>query len=57
MYMREMWGKDLYFYYLPIRDDRIVEKVENELIRVIIPPCNSQIPDQYVQIMPDQDAF
>ena len=23
MYMREMWGKDLYFYYLPIRDDKI----------------------------------
>ena len=57
MYMREVWGKDLYFYYLPIKDDKIVEKVENELIRVIIPPCNSQIPDRYVQIMPDQDAF
>lgn len=56
-YMREMWGKDLYFYYLPLENDEIVERVERELNRVIIPPCNSQIPDQYVTIMPDMCAF
>lgn len=56
-YMREMWGKYLYFYYLPIEDDIIVEKVERELIRVIIPPCNTQISDQYVNYMPGQSAF
>lgn len=56
-YMREMWGKDLYFYYLPLENDEIIERVERELNRVIIPPCNSQIPDQYVTIMPDMGAF
>ena len=56
-YMRETWGKYLYFYYLPIEDDTMVEKVERELIRVIIPPCNTQIPDQYVTCMPEQNAF
>ena len=55
--MREMWGKDLYFNYLPLENDEIIERVERELNRVIIPPCNSQIPDQYVTIMPDMSAF
>lgn len=56
-YMREVWGKDLYFYYLPLDEDNTIEMVEKELIRVIIPPCNTQIPDQYVQIMPNTSAF
>ena len=45
--MIELWGKDLYFYYLPIDDDALVSQVEEELLRVIIPPCNSQIPYHY----------
>lgn len=56
-YMREMWGEKLYFYYLPLDDDDMIECVERELIRVIIPPCNSQIPDQYVTYMPETAAF
>lgn len=56
-YMRELWGKDLYFYYRALEDDELIEKIERELIRVVIPPCNSQIPDQYVQIMPGENAF
>lgn len=56
-YMREMWGKELYFYYLELDDDDIIKKVERELIRVIIPPCNSAIPDQYVSYMPETAAF
>lgn len=45
--MRELWGKELYFFYLPIENDDIICKVEEELVRVIIPPCNSQIPYHY----------
>lgn len=56
-YMREVWGKELYFYYLPIPDDELIEKVEEELIRVIIPPCNTQIPDRFVSHMPKKSAF
>lgn len=56
-YMREMWGEELYFYYLPLEDDDVIERVERELIRVIIPPCNSQIPDQYVTYMSKTAAF
>ena len=46
-YMRELWGKDLYFFYLPMDDDAFISKVEKELLRVIIPPCNTQIPYHY----------
>lgn len=56
-YMREQWGKDLYFYYLPLENDDTIEMVERELIRVIIPPCNSQVPDEYVHSMPNTNAF
>lgn len=52
-----LWGKLLYFYYLPIEDDVMIEKVERELNRVIKAPCNSQYPDEYVTVMPDQKAF
>ena len=45
--MRELWGKDLYFFYLPMDDDTFICKVEEELLRVIIPPCNTQIPHHY----------
>lgn len=55
--MRDLWGKALYFYYLPIEDDILIEKVERELNRVIKAPCNSQYPDEYVTVMPNQKAF
>lgn len=54
--MIKRWGKELYLFYLPITDsDDFIDKVERELIRVIIPPCNSQIPDHYT--LPEQDLF
>lgn len=53
--MRELWGKDLYFYYLPLDDDDFIDKTEKELLRVIIPPCNSDIPEHYYA--PDQPMF
>ena len=52
--MIERWGKQLYLFFLPIYNtDEFIEKVERELIRVIIPPCNTQIPDHYV--LPEED--
>lgn len=56
-YMREIWGKELYLKYLPLYDDDTIEKVERELLRVIIPPCNTQIPDYNVSILHDEPAF
>lgn len=54
--MMHRWGKELYLFYLPIdKTDDFIDKVERELLRVIIPPCNTQIPDYYV--MPDEDLF
>lgn len=44
------WGRYLYLYYLPLDSDDEITRVEKELNRVIIPPCNSQIPEQYVEI-------
>lgn len=44
MLMRETWGKDLYIRYLPLTDNTIIDALEKELIRVIIPPCNSVYP-------------
>jgi hypothetical protein len=54
--MINRWGKELYLYYLPInKNDEFIDKVERELLRIIIPPCNTQIPDHYV--LPDEDLF
>lgn len=54
--MMSCWGKELYLFYLPIKDsDDFIDQVERELIRVIIPPCNSNIPDHY--ILPEEKCF
>jgi len=53
--MRELWGPYLYFRYLELPDDETIVAVERELLRVIIPPCNSQIPDYHE--MPTKAAF
>ena len=54
--MISCWGKELYLFYLPIKDsDDFIDQVERELIRVIIPPCNSNIPDHY--ILPEEKMF
>lgn len=44
------WGKYLYLYYLPLDSDDEIARVEDELNRVIIPPCNSKIPERYVVV-------
>lgn len=45
--MRAMWGKYLYVRYLPLEDNDIINGLESELIKLIIPPCN----DVYPQII------
>lgn len=49
--MRENWGKDLYIRYLPLTDNDIISALEEELIRVIIPPCNSVYPGKLNKAM------
>lgn len=41
MYMRENWGTNLYIKYLPLTDNTLIDELESELIRVVIPPYNS----------------
>ena len=53
--MRKYLGRKLYFRYLPLDDDDIITKVERELLRVILPPCNSRYPDY--NILPAKKAF
>ncbi|MCI9007949.1 MAG: hypothetical protein HFI13_07550 [Lachnospiraceae bacterium] len=53
--MRELWGAQLYFRYLVLENDELIAEVEEELLRVIIPPCNTRIP-KYNE-MPAQAAF
>lgn len=43
-YMRETWGKELYIRYLPLTENEIITSLEKELIRTIIPPCNTDYP-------------
>jgi hypothetical protein len=45
LFMRETWGKNLYIRYLPLMDNNTIEELEEELIRVVIPPCNTDYPE------------
>ncbi len=56
-YMREVWGRDLYIDYLPLNDDELIEQVERELLRVIIPPCNTQIPEYNITVGKDEKVL
>ena len=49
--MRETWGKDLYIRYLPLTDNEMIKALEKELIRTIIPPCNSDYPGTLNKVM------
>lgn len=42
--MKESWGKNLYIRYLPLTDNNIINKLEEELIEAILPPCNDKYP-------------
>lgn len=55
--LREILGESLYIMYLPLDDDQVIEEVERELLRVIIPPCNSKIPDKNVIVKAGVPAF
>lgn len=45
--MRETWGKYLYVRYLPLTDNVQIRGLEQELIRIILPPCNDKYPGVY----------
>lgn len=45
--MRETWGKYLYVRYLPLTNNVQIRGLEEELIRVILPPCNDKYPEVY----------
>ncbi len=43
--MVKLWGEKLYLTYLPISEsDEVISLIESELLRVIRPPCNTQLP-------------
>ena len=45
----ERWWKYIYIKYLPLDDNDIIDKVEEELINAIVPPCNDKIPNKKIQ--------
>ena len=54
--MIKRWGKELYLFYLPINDtDDFIDQVERELLRIVIPPCNSNIPEHHT--LPGENLF
>jgi excinuclease UvrABC nuclease subunit len=46
--MIEQWGQYLYCRYFPLDDNTIIDNVERELIKKILPPFNDEIPDQKI---------
>ena len=53
--MRKYLGRELYFRYLPLDEDKEIKKVLLELLIVIIQQCNKQYPDY--NILPAKKAF
>lgn len=45
--MKEKWGPYLYLRYLPLNDNELIDELESELIRAILPPFNDQYPEVY----------
>lgn len=45
--MKRLWSPYLYVRYLPLDDNDIIDELEKELIRSILPPFNDQYPDIY----------
>jgi len=54
--MVALWGEYLYIKYLPLSDNDIIKKLEDELIRAIDPPCNTRYPDK-IRNIAKQMAF
>ena len=48
--MRELWGRHLYIRYLPLTDNSIIDKLEENLLNSIIPPCNDEIPNKIIKM-------
>lgn len=43
--MLKNWWQYLYCSYIELSDNKVIHKVEDELIKVLLPPMNTQIPD------------
>ena len=48
--MVDSWGKNLYIRYFPINDNDLIEKLEIELLRAFLPPCNDEFPDKITRM-------
>ena len=44
----EQWGQYLYIRYFPLDDNAIIDNVESELVKKILPPFNDKIPDKKI---------
>ena len=45
----EQWGQHICVRFLPLDDNNLIDKIEKELINIILPPCNDRIPDKKKQ--------
>lgn len=55
MRMYDGWAKYIYFMYIPLEDNDTIDKVEDELIVTLTPPCNNKYPS--VKIKDKLKAF
>lgn len=46
--MINSYGKYLYIRYLPLNDNDLIDRLEQELINKILPPFNDRIPDKII---------
>lgn len=49
--MKRYWSPYLYVRYLPLEDNEVIDAIEVELIKAILPPFNDRLPDVYNQAM------
>ena len=49
--LKEQWGEYLYLRYLPLDNNDLIDEMERELIRAVLPPFNDQYPDVYNEPM------
>lgn len=47
--MVEDWGQYLFVRYLPLKDNELIARVEEELINKVLPPFNDEIPNKDIR--------
>ena len=45
--LKKQWGDHLYLRYLPLDNNELIDEMEKELIKAILPPFNDQYPEVY----------